>query len=798
MRSIRLVPVHLALGGYCLGLCLSLWLSASPWLLLALGAALAAPAVLQHAVRDGVGLSGTAVVACLAASGILVLAAAGMLVGGARLSTLAQSDLAVRVGEKVELRAAVTDLPKLNGLRATVPLHVTAVDGRAVDEPARITLDLPDEAAAERLTDPVSGLTEGLLVVLAEASVRPLPEPPREGFDYGRYLRRRGEHVLLAAPLESLRVVGRRGGLAGLTDQLRRAARANLGRGVPPPVREVLQGMVLGDDEGIDEGLAEAFRRSGLMHIMAVSGENVVLVCALLGAVLGALGLGRRWRLLILLPSVAIYVVVAGASPSIVRAGIAGGITLVAGLAARPTDAPILLLLPASVMLTLNPNTLYDVSFQLSFAAVAGLVLLGSRLVRSFRWLPRSLAEQAGITTSASLATAPVSLAAFGSVSFVAVPANLVGGFVLGPVMLLGMLSVAVGFAWPAASAALNIVAGTLIAFLVQVARLFASLPGAAYTWHGLTLSVMLCLLALAAFVVLPALAGRRGLSVVRYLASGGRAGIALLVLCVPVALTLLLAPSAPAGPASPTVTFLDVGEGSATLIQAPGAGTVLVDAGPEPLAGALWRHGVRTIDLLVLSHGHADHVGGLRDLIGGLPITTALLPRPPTPDAKLDELASDLQAAGTKVLRCAAPTTARCGGFSLCVLPTRAAGTTGNQGENDNALVVVVECAAGSVLLPGDAEASALDPLDVGPCEVVAAPHHGSDDGFSRTLLAELQPELAVISVGAGNRYGHPAPDTLALLAEAGVPVLRTDRAGEVDLVLSEGQFRMVAHARQ
>ena len=111
-------------------------------------------------------------------------------------------------GCEVRLAATVTDLPKLKELRATVPLEVTAVDGRAVDEPARVTLDVPDEATAARVADPCRGLTEGSMVVIDGVRVRPLPDPPAEGFDYGRYLRRKGEHVLLSASLED--VGGRR------------------------------------------------------------------------------------------------------------------------------------------------------------------------------------------------------------------------------------------------------------------------------------------------------------------------------------------------------------------------------------------------------------------------------------------------------------------------------------------------------------------------------------------------------------------------------------------------------------
>jgi len=794
MFRLRVIPVHLALGAYCAGLCLSIWLEPP----LVATAIVAGVCLLGAGAGHRLGLPEAALGLCVAAAAVTVLLAGGWLIGGLRLDALGASDLRTMAGSEVRLVATVTDLPKLKELRATVPLEVTAVDGRTIDEPARVTLDLPDDAAGTRVADPCRGLTEGTLLVIDGVRVRPLPDPPAEGFDYGRYLRRKGEHVLLAASIEDVEVVGRRGGFAGFTDSLRRAARGSLRRGVPSPVREVLQGMVLGDDENFDPGLAEDFRRSGLMHIMAVSGENVVLVCTLLGALLQAVGIARRSRMLMLLPAVAVYVILAGGSPSIVRAGIAGGVVLVAGLVARPTDAPTLLLIPAAIMLTLSPNTLFDVSFQLSFAAVAGLFLLARRLTHTFRWLPGPLSEQAGVTTAATLSTAPVSLAAFGQVSLVAVPANLLGGFVLGPVMLLGMLSVAAGFVWSGFSVALNIVAGTLIAFLVEVAHLFAGLPGSTYSWHGVTLTFALVLVAVAGLVVVPALAARRDMAVVRYLATGGRGPVLALLVAVPVALSLLFTPSAPAGPAVPTITFLDVGQGTATLIQVPHEGTVLVDAGPGPLADELWRHGVRRIDLLVVSHGHDDHIDGLDEVLGRTPIDLAVMPRPPTPYPPLEAMADKLEKAGTPVRRCTSPMTTRFGEVRVRLLPSFAVSSTGSQAENDNGVVVVAETRAGSVLLPGDAESEALMPLDFGRCDIVGAPHHGSDGGFSAPLLERLRPALVVASCGEGNRHGHPDEETLAILGEAGVPCLRTDLDGEVSVAVASEGFRVSTGRRR
>ena len=171
---------------------------------------------------------------------------------------------------------------------------------------------------------PTGPLTEGALLSLPSVSFEALPEAKPGEFDYGRYLRRRGEHVLLEADFADLTIVGRRGGLQGLVDGLRQASRSHLLAGVHSPVAEVLQGMVLGDDEGVPQETIDTFRVSGLLHIMAVSGENVVLLCAMWSFAFALLGIHRLVRTALLLPVVARYVLLTGASPSIVRAGVAG------------------------------------------------------------------------------------------------------------------------------------------------------------------------------------------------------------------------------------------------------------------------------------------------------------------------------------------------------------------------------------------------------------------------------------------------------------------------------------------
>jgi competence protein ComEC len=790
MRS--LAPPHLLLAAYCGGLCLALAWRPSVALLVAAGLVAAAGLILgqrPQAPAGRVAVLGERRVLVVAGALMLLFAVAGVALGGARLAAIGRSTLVAYTGHHVPMTAVLTDLPTEKDGEVTLAVRVTGVAGAPVREPAHLRLRLDDGQALGY--QPTGPLTEGALLRLPSVSVDPLPTPKPGAFDYGRYLRRRGEHVLLEADFSDLAITGRRGGLQGLIDRLRLASRAHLLKGLHSPVAEVLQGMVLGDDEGVSQETTDAFRASGLLHIMAVSGENVVLLCAVWSFAFALLGIHRLVRTLMLLPLVATYVLLTGASPSIVRAGVAGVIGLLAILASRPSDGWLLWLAPAAWLLTMNPDNLYDVSFQLSFAAVAGLLLIARPLTRAFAFLPGPLPESVGVTTAASISTAPVSMLTFGSASLVSIPANAVGGFVLGPIMFLGMLSLLLGFVSEWVSAPLNVVAGLFIGFLLAVSRFFAGLPGAVYTYQGVTLRLVLVLGLAAELAAVAWLAARDGGGLLAYVRDRRRWPPLAAATAALLAAALLLSPAPVRPPDRPTLTFLSVGEGAATLLQVPHGPTVLIDAGPEPIARKLRQHGVGEIDLLVLSHGHADHVAGLDGVIGQIPVRTALLPEPENGSSRsaaaLDDIERELRAAGTDVRRCETPLDLGGGAWALHVLPSAPiGGVDENQQENDDALVVVADLGGQHMLLPGDAEGQALENLDLPQCVVVVAPHHGSSGGFDATLLAELAPRLAVIPVGP-NDYGHPNPQTLDVLAEAGVRAVRTDEQGDVSLMLGE-----------
>src|SRR4051794_29249154 len=272
--------------------------------------------------------------------------------------------------------------------------------------------------------------------------------------------------------------------------------------------------MVLGEDERVDKLERQDFRRSGLAHVLAVSGQNVMLLCLLALPLLHLAGAGPRARVLVPLALIAVYVPLAGAGPSLQRAGVMGAAGLLAIAAGRVSSRWYALGLAAAVTLALNPRIAGDAGWQLSFAAVAGILLLAGPLERVLGGLPRVLAQGVAVTLAATLATAPLMAHHFGSVSAAGLVANVVALPLVAPVMWIGMVQVAlaqVALALPGAALVigpLGTVDGFLIGLLQRVARAFAEAPGSSV---AVPLRSPLAVLAAYALIALAALAVARG-----------------------------------------------------------------------------------------------------------------------------------------------------------------------------------------------------------------------------------------------------------------------------------------------
>ncbi|MBW3593536.1 MAG: ComEC/Rec2 family competence protein, partial [Actinobacteria bacterium] len=530
---------------------------------------------------------------------------------------------------------------------------------------------------------------------------------------------------------------------------------------------------MLGEDEGLARELREAFRASGLYHLLAVSGQNVAYVVGGTLLLAWALGLPRWAGHVGALIAVGSYVLAVGWQPSVVRAGVAGTLASLAWIASRPADRWYFLLCGAALLLAVNPYNLLAPGFQLSFAAVAAIFVAVPRLER---WLegypvPPRLAAAVAVSTGCGLATAPILWLHFGAIPLFAVLANALAAPVVAPLLGIALAATALDPVLPSAAAALAFMNGWLAAYLAWCARLVGGLPHA-----EATSAEALALIAAAAGLV--AIAVRLRPPRARRLAA-----LASMVGALAVGWRLWAAgDSPPPPPEGLRITFLEVGQGDAILVQVP-QGAVLVDQGPPEadVAAQLDDLDVDGLAALVLTHPQRDHIGGAADVVRQHRVDVALDPalRSGSPDRREAIAAAERRDVAVVVAR--AGRVFRLGQLRLEVLWPDDAGPPGED-PNRRAIVLLASYGATDALLTADAESDVTAPLRPPPVEILKVAHHGSDDPRLVELLARVRPRIAVLSAGARNDYGHPDPDTLDPLERfPGLSPVRTDVDGRV-----------------
>jgi competence protein ComEC len=393
----------------------------------------------------------------------LALSLAGWWWGSARLDALDRSPLSSRLETAGRVRVTITGPSRRGKYDVRAPAVVTRFAGRELREPVQLKLPLGR-------APPQGAILEALVRVTA-------PRGPQNGFDERAWLRRHGVHVVLL--VDDWRVVGRRGGLGGVADALRRQLQRSVANGLSGYRAAVLEGVVLGEDSGLSDELRRRFRASGLYHLLAVSGQNVALVAGSVLLLVWLVGLSRLFGQLAALTAICAYVLAVGAQPSVIRAGVAGALASLAWLTARAADRWHLLFLGAIVLLAWNPYTLLDAGFQFSFAAVLAIFLLVPRFERFLEGYPlgRSLRLVVAISAACGLATAPIAWLQFHSVQLLTVPANALAAPVVAPLLGLALGAAAVAPFSASAAAALAWLNGWCAAYLVAVARVVGGLP---------------------------------------------------------------------------------------------------------------------------------------------------------------------------------------------------------------------------------------------------------------------------------------------------------------------------------
>jgi competence protein ComEC len=336
-------------------------------------------------------------------------------------------------------------------------------------------------------------------VIEAITTVR-LPRPAKNGFDERTWLRRHGIHVVLHA--DRWRLSGRRGGLGSVADRVREFLAGSIAPGLHGERRGIVEGVVLGDEQSLSQGLRDRFRASGLYHLLAVSGQNVVLVAGGALAIAWLLGIPRLLGEVGALAAIAAYVLAVGAQPSVIRAGVSGALVSLAWLAARPVDRWYFFLLGALVLLAWNPYSLLDPGFQLSFGAVAAIFVLVPRLLRVLAGypVPTSLAGVLAVSTACGAVTAPILWLQFHAIPLLTVPANALAAPAVAPLLALAFAAALLGLVFPPAAAVIAWLNGWCAAYLAACARIVGGLPGAQVTSTRSLLELLLVVAGAAAY----------------------------------------------------------------------------------------------------------------------------------------------------------------------------------------------------------------------------------------------------------------------------------------------------------
>ena len=744
--------------------------------------------------------------------------------GGAAPSLLRDDGPTVLIGR-------ISDDPEPTARRIRFPFDVNAVDEAGVMKPvsARILVyATPPESLLARRDGGYFRYGDELRL---EGELR-RPQP-FGGFDYPAYLANQGISGILythSAHMLPPEPVSLRSALLGKVFDLRRALADRLEQAMTEPHASLAQALLLGLRSALPEDVEESFRRTGTSHLLAISGLHVGVILALTMVAASRL-LGRRWHVYLAI-SVAVvwgYALVSGLPISVVRAAIMGTVLLLAWAVGRPRSVLPSLALSAAVMVGVDPKVLGQVSFQLSFTALAGIVLALPYQARISGWAARR-AESAAtwrrawfwegsrvassalvISAAATLATWPLIAVNFERVPLLGIFTTLLALPALPAILVGSMATATAGLVHALPSQFFGWLTWVPLSYLLGVVSAFPTVSfsgfwvGTPFLWAWyLTLGGLLLVpgglarlkTALAKLEeIMGRVAGRDPSSGTTPGLSLGSAMFAVALLAGVVVLWIQVF-----SPADENlrVHIFDVGQGDSTLIDTPGGKQVLVDGGPDlegpvhALAGVM-SPGDRTLDLVVITHMDEDHARGLIEVLDRYEVEAVLLGTAPADDAVIGpQWEAALRRNGIEPVQVASGHLVELEpGITLEVLNPSATPFAGTPADrNNNSVVMRLSYGRITYLLTADIEAPAESRLARNPdnlkSTVLKVGHHGSRSSTTASFLEKVSPSLAVVSAGADNRYGHPHREVIDRLIRKLGPdsVFRTDLDGSVELI--------------
>ena len=535
---------------------------------------------------------------------------------------------------------------------------------------------------------------------------------------------------------------------------------------------EIAAAITLGDKSGFSNNIKNIFSKSGINHIVAVSGMHMSILIGFLFFLLSKSRVHYKLRNIITIVCVLGYMALTGFSPSVTRAGIMAICMLIATIADAKFDAITALFLSAAVILAVNPYTICSASFLMSYLAFAGILLLAGPIKRRIaaRFVPEFIKLILASSIAATLFTIPVTVLMFGSVSTYSLFANqLIIPFV-SIIFGLVIITLILSLIFNPAGMFFGYIAKILVKTLITVATGISQLP---YSYINVKTPSLFDLICYATIVFLLYL-----------VLNGKKTGFT--GQCIFSAIVCYFVLSCTISSLTYSVTFFDVGQGDCALIKTPGNHCYLIDTGPSGnvTMSALKSAGVNKLDIVFISHADSDHSGALGQILENIPTRKVVLPQYDIESDEMAELASMSVKSGASV-----DYANRYYNYNLAGIPVNTIWPSSENGyvsgENENSLVLSLNLKGANFLFTGDigtlSEELIMQTEEFINSDILKVAHHGSNSSGSNNFLEEVSAQYSVISVGKNNSYGHPHEDLLMRLEDSGTTVLRTDTRGDI-----------------
>ncbi len=617
------------------------------------------------------------------------------------------------------------------------------------------------------------------------------------GFDYRQYLAKSGISASIFAGYGDIKLSGY-GGTSFITKTglyIRNRIISVINRSLPPQQAGLLNGMLIGYTSGLGDEVQQAFSDAGLSHLTAVSGMNVAFIVAPLLFLFKKLRLRQKTSNIIIIFILILFVSITGFTPSVVRAVIMAIVILVGQIAMREPDIYASIALAAIILFIMSPYNLFDVGFLLSFGATLSLVMFYKPILKfiDFKHIPGIIKNVAAATVAAQIGTIPITAFFFNKISLISLFSNILAVPLVEVITILGFIMAIVGQVLLFLSQLGGYINCIFLSFILFVTKLSASFPAAVVRLA--TPHVLIIVAYYSVFIYILWLKPKYKLRLKPHVY------ISIAVILVAV-LVIRLIPGN-----EMKVVFIDVGEGDSTFIRTYSGKTVLIDGGgynsklskgknigDTIISPFLFNQGLTSVDLVIASHAHDDHIQGLFPVLKIFKPDNLIIPD--TLETKeFKPLVTEAQKDGVKVNCCKKGDIIRVDKQTYFEVLYPWKGSPENTSLNNTSIVLKLHYKNMSILFPGDIEKDAENALMDSKADLSASvlkvSHHGSISSTSVEFLEKIRPLMAIVSVGKNN-FGHPSMEILGRLQKAGASLFRTDECGAVVLTTDGNMIKV------